>query len=696
MNKFDYKNLTPFKWFILENFPFIEDDFDALTNWQLFCKLGAYMNMVINSQNTVGEQVENLTDAFIGLQNYVNDYFDNLDVQDEINNKLDDMVEDGSLTSIISAFINSTAIWCYDTVSAMQSANNLINGSYARTLGYYSKYDGGGALYKIENTSTAYSISCQNNLKANLIAENNQICVNQFGAKGDGQTDDQDAINLAYTYANTRNIGLITFKRGATYMVRGYEEGQPEGGAQGAWLTTGIVVKSNTITDLNNCLIKVIANSRKNYNIFSVNDVSNVTIKNGKLMGDISSGHTDTGGEFGFGVAVRCSHNTILKNLHCSKFWGDGIIYHRGAEQSNVSNNALIEDCICDDNRRQGLSITCVTEIKVINSKFTNSGKTLRTNPASGVDIEPYSTETVENVYFENCDFNDNYNDGLTIMNETKNVIVKDCRFINNPGTTSQSDVGILGGYNIIFENCQFGDEEHNFKVFYMIPTSHTRIINCVFFDGRCTVSSNKMTDGLVEFINNTFYRKSTTTDYNAVIEGYTSDSTTLNDNNIVVITGNKFYNKSGNRKTNITYVRFPYSAKFKKLICTDNLFKDSKRAIHCNGSMIVKDNNFVTTYEHPIYIGTRPDGDTPTRVISNNIFEQCSYATQSAIAGLMLITDNNNCNLCDNVLYRKPLNINDLIVGTEDNPINEPTRFSTATAFTGGSQNERNVILEN
>ena len=90
MNKFNYTNLTPFKWFVLENFPFIEADFDALTEWQLFCKLGKEMNKIINSENTIGTQMENVTNAFIELQNYVNNYFDNLDVQDEINNKLND------------------------------------------------------------------------------------------------------------------------------------------------------------------------------------------------------------------------------------------------------------------------------------------------------------------------------------------------------------------------------------------------------------------------------------------------------------------------------------------------------------------------------------------------------------------------------------------------------------------------------
>ena len=107
MNKFEYKNLTPFKWFVLENFPFIEADFDALTEWQLFCKLGKEMNKIINSENTLGTQMENVTNAFIELQNYVNNYFENLDVQDEINNKLDEMAQSGELDQIVGKYITS-------------------------------------------------------------------------------------------------------------------------------------------------------------------------------------------------------------------------------------------------------------------------------------------------------------------------------------------------------------------------------------------------------------------------------------------------------------------------------------------------------------------------------------------------------------------------------------------------------------
>ena len=99
---YNYKNLCPFKWYVLENFPFIEADFDAITNWQLFCKLGGEINKIIEKLNLTGKQVEDLTNAFNDLKNYVNNYFSELNVQTEINNKLDEMANDGTLDDIIN------------------------------------------------------------------------------------------------------------------------------------------------------------------------------------------------------------------------------------------------------------------------------------------------------------------------------------------------------------------------------------------------------------------------------------------------------------------------------------------------------------------------------------------------------------------------------------------------------------------
>ena len=143
MNKnYDYKRLTPFKWFVLQNFPFIDEDFDAITNYQLFCKLGEEINKLIESMNLAGQQVEELT-------NFVNNYFDNLDVQEEINNKLDEMAEQGQLTDIIAQYLQLAGLLCFNTKADMKNAKNLANGSFAKTYGTTTYKDGYGEFYKI-------------------------------------------------------------------------------------------------------------------------------------------------------------------------------------------------------------------------------------------------------------------------------------------------------------------------------------------------------------------------------------------------------------------------------------------------------------------------------------------------------------------------------------------------------------------
>lgn len=83
------KNLTPFKLQCLTNFPFIDEDFDALTNYELMCKIIEYVN--IKSE----ENTETL-----------NNWFKNLDIDKEINQKLDEMAMSGELTTLISNYIN--------------------------------------------------------------------------------------------------------------------------------------------------------------------------------------------------------------------------------------------------------------------------------------------------------------------------------------------------------------------------------------------------------------------------------------------------------------------------------------------------------------------------------------------------------------------------------------------------------------
>lgn len=196
---YDYKRLKPFKWFVLQNFPFIDEDFDAITNYQLFCKLGEEINKVIESMNLAGQQVEELTD-------FVNNYFDDLDIQEEINTKLDEMAEDGTLEQIISEYLQTKTFIVYNNLSELKDATNLIDGSYVQTLGYNSINDGGKAKYivrtktneDVPNDMNIIQLSDEN-LVAEMIIENDTINIKSLGAINN--TDITSKVEKALTLA---------------------------------------------------------------------------------------------------------------------------------------------------------------------------------------------------------------------------------------------------------------------------------------------------------------------------------------------------------------------------------------------------------------------------------------------------------------------------------------------------------------
>lgn len=112
---------------------------------QQTARMYARVNMLIRMFNKLSKQTKETVDTYVKsfneLYTYVHDYFDNLDVQEEINNKLDEMAESGGLQELI--------------------------------INYFKNY---------------------------------QVSYEEFGAKGDGVTDDFQAILSAHTYANAHGI----------------------------------------------------------------------------------------------------------------------------------------------------------------------------------------------------------------------------------------------------------------------------------------------------------------------------------------------------------------------------------------------------------------------------------------------------------------------------------------------------------
>ena len=76
---------------------------DAMTYEEQILWICNYIETtLLPALNQNSEALAELQNLFVQLTNYVNEYFDNLDVQEEINNKLDEMVDDGTLAEIIN------------------------------------------------------------------------------------------------------------------------------------------------------------------------------------------------------------------------------------------------------------------------------------------------------------------------------------------------------------------------------------------------------------------------------------------------------------------------------------------------------------------------------------------------------------------------------------------------------------------
>ena len=448
MNKFNYKNLTPFKWFVLENFPFIEADFDALTEWQLFCKLGKEMNKIINSENTLGTQVENVTNAFIELQNafielqnYVNNYFDNLDVQEEINNKLNIMVEDGTFQNILKNFLNIQRV--YHNITELKSDLTLVKGNICKTLNRDNFNDCGGGIYiiidNLENNIIDNStfIQLDNNLYAKLLIQG-YVEPAQFA----GVNDNIKLLN-AYTFAlnNEINIkisriynidGTIDLNRNDKKWTRQQVYFIGNGGGFQKNNEGYMFTSSDTDTgDFNFSNIKFYSTKGVGTVIFNFNNIIRTKILNCEFK------NVDTIAE----ANTRYFQSIILENNTING--GGGWKLTAKKYLDTVIMNNLIEDCehfICNS---ENLNAIQNVSLQIMNNCIENlKGTTLKLGTSYNVNIENNYIE-LNNEYFDLATLNTFGHMALTIKNNHFNISTEQIN--NNIPAIKLSDTATTG-----------------------------------------------------------------------------------------------------------------------------------------------------------------------------------------------------------------------------------------------------------
>ena len=137
----NYKPLKPFKGWVLENFPFMENDFDALTNYQVFCKIIEYINNIIEDVTAIEGSIDDVIKLVNDIKAYVDEYLEDLTVIKEEIEAINESIES------INIKVNKNSS---DIVELKNYTNDLVSGTF-NTLKDYVDLNDNELNNKIEN-----------------------------------------------------------------------------------------------------------------------------------------------------------------------------------------------------------------------------------------------------------------------------------------------------------------------------------------------------------------------------------------------------------------------------------------------------------------------------------------------------------------------------------------------------------------
>ena len=215
------------------------------------------------------------------------------------------------------------------------------------------------------------------------------ISVKDYGATGDGVTDDTASIQAALDAAYSAGFSDVRFPAGA-YKVTADKADNNFYAALNVHSGQHLIFESATI--------QLSANSYDFYAVVNVHNVENVMLTgNLMIIGDRES-HTGTTGESGHGIRIINSHNVHVSDVDIRYTWGDGVCVGGNGTMEEISENVTLERIRTYKCSRNGLSIIEADGVVVRDCDFTYTD---RTAPQYGIDVEP-NLGTATNITIEN------------------------------------------------------------------------------------------------------------------------------------------------------------------------------------------------------------------------------------------------------------------------------------------------------
>ena len=486
----DYRSLQPFRYWCQKVLPLVYDD--SLSYYELLCKVVDYLNKTMEDVETLHIDVDNLHEAYKKLQEYVNNYFSTLDVQEEINKKLDEMANSGFFDTLVAKYVD-----LFVTPKMLGAVGDGVNDDTQ----YFKKCVETGKPILI--TDGVYLITETIELSETIIkgtpgskilfkpSANNITCFNLSGETGD-EIPVSNISRNTITLASTQNFNVgdyvILSSDDKVEMGRDYD----------------------TFREINQIQL-VSGNSIELKNSVLFNYKTNIKIKVVKMKQVEIDGVNIVCGNFyteSKGINLSYCINSTIKNC-CVKEFDYGCITLFDCIQCNISNcttdvsysNSLqygiaIHSCFyCGINNNKSNSKRTAIDVSRVSNFITVCGNTCQ---------GPINTHTCFNVIISS---NTMFNGGYIRGNKTT--------FTNNivyGGTTLggyyNSEAGQTGKH-IISNNRITGNLDINISINEVIfSNNYIEITESNNFDScvRLTFTSD---DTLFQCVNNTIVNKS-------------------------------------------------------------------------------------------------------------------------------------------------------------------------------------------
>lgn len=350
-------------------------------------------------------------------------------------------------------------------------------GDVVSTMSYYENMNKGGGIYRIYQTKPQKAddgicIALNNGMFAVLQIKDNMVSVSQYGAKGDGVTDDSFAINSAMC-----NAKHIIFFEDGVYLCK----------------SSLISFTGQTLIGSENSLIRfenrVTMHENATGGLFTING-GDIIIKN-LIFEYVSDEDTQFDNHTNGDDSSKGGQGVLVKIRSCSSALVDNCKFIAGGKQ----NPAICLMWLKAENGH-------VENVEILNSFFSclNSNLVGGNLWVQGIDGK---NKTVKNLWVHNNEFIKNGNDEIlglvcesTKGNTMENILIEDNVFTFVDGGTKNNVFITLGmrGSNNEFINTRFIDNVIN--VSGEMQTIITANNESVPMNGQALIIANNIIQG--------------------------------------------------------------------------------------------------------------------------------------------------------------------------------------------------------